>query len=157
MCLFEYEKFQKGQQHGPHFGGDWVDPVLSRDAAVVGAASLSGTGAAGGAGRPWMERRGAVLGRRGWSTWGRRRQREGSGEEGEVATARGRWRGGGGGDGQREAVTRGRRQQGGGSGGEGPPKFGEGTASLDNRGLDPGCRCGWFLGRKPLQYRFRVV
>jgi hypothetical protein len=54
MCLFEYEKFQKGQQHGTDFGGDWVDLVLSRDASVVGVASLSGTGAEGGADGPWM-------------------------------------------------------------------------------------------------------
>ena len=78
MCLFKYEKFQKGQQHGTHFVGDWVDPLLSRDAAVVGAASLSGTGAAGGAGGPWMEQRGAGPAR--------------VEDLGEAATTRGKWR-----------------------------------------------------------------
>jgi len=79
--------------------------VLSRDAAVVGAASLSGTGAAGGAGGPWMVWHGAG---RCWDSAGgglggggdgkrevarreRRRRRDGGGDEGETATARGRW------------------------------------------------------------------
>ena len=100
MCLFEYESFQKGQQHGTHFGGDWVDPVLSRDAAVVGAASLLGSGAAGGAGGPWMERHGAAQcwastggglggggdGEREVARRGRRRRAEGGSDEGEAAT-----------------------------------------------------------------------
>ena len=93
---------------------------------MVDAASLSGTGAAGGASGPWMERHDALLGRRGWRTWGRRRRREGSGDEGEAATARGRWRGGGGGDGQREAATRGMRRRGKVAEEKDSPKFGGG-------------------------------
>jgi len=71
--------------------------VLSRDAAVVGVASLSGTGAAGGAGGPWTERRGAG------PAWVE--------DLGEAAMTRGRWRGGRGGDSEREVARRGRQRR----------------------------------------------
>jgi len=93
--------------------------LLSRDAAVVGAASLSGTGAAGGAGGPWIEQRGAGPAR--------------VEDLGEAATTRGKWRGGRGGDGEMEVTTRGRRRRPEGGGDEGEvaegkasPKFGGG-------------------------------
>ena len=100
-------------------------------------------------------RRGAMLGRRGWRTWGRRRRREGSGEEGEAATARGRWRGG-------EVVT----ARGGGDEGEvaeekASPKFGggDGVPGQSRVGSRMPLRDDFWgeIATVPVQYRFRMV
>ena len=114
--------------------------MLSRDAAVVGAASLSGTGAAGGAGGPWMEWHGAG---RCWDSAGGGLGGGGD-DEREVATR-------GGGNGEREVARRGRRRRPEGGGDEGEATatsdlgtrlasgdLGEPVPFLDNRGRDPG-------------------
>jgi len=125
--------------------------VLSREAAVVGAASLPGTGAADGVAGPWMER---IDAGRCWAGAG--------GGLGEAATARGKWRGGRGGDDEREVERRGRRRW-----NEGGGEEGKATATGDlgdvarawrfgGAGAGPGqprtgsrYHCSWFFGRKP--------
>ena len=131
MCLFKYEKFQKGQQHCTHFVGDWVDPVLSSDAAVVCAHCCRG--------RAWR----VVPAGRGWSGTVRRGAGPARVEDlEEAATTRGKWRRGRGGDSERDAARRGRRRrpEGGGDEGDAATREGSGGEGLPKI---------WGKGRRP--------